>query len=219
MASGWGATGCACARGRDAHAGVLERENRIRSAARCQRDARSRRSRPSSRRLRGVRESAVPKPKPRATRCSSASSGAHREYSEARGAARGHARPQPAGRAAAGTHRPRGRRCAARTRAHAAGAGARARRRWTQATAQLEAARSPPQRPGRRARRAARGQPHGAREPAHAARAQARELLIQLEGRRSTESSLAATLQRHAGTARPARTAPAAARGRTGRRR
>jgi chromosome segregation protein len=119
---------------------------------------------------------------------------AHRDYSEARGALEAtRARNQQAmlrleriDREAAEVQAERERTQQALSRAHAA---------LDEASVQLERLES------RRSdmeteREERRATSEAAREAAHAARAHARELLIQLEGRRSSESSLTSTLQR-----------------------
>ncbi len=180
------------ARGRDTHAGVLERESRIRA-------------------LRGVCETceaAVQSIEQRArdlrAEVSAAEAGrdsvqqriqgAHREYSEARGLLEAsRARSQQAAlrteridREAADVQLERERAQQALERARTALDEAAVR------LEQLESRRSEME--GEREER--RSTAAAAREAAHQARAHARELLIQLEGRRSTESSLGATLAR-----------------------
>ncbi len=180
------------ARGRDAHAGVLERENRIRT-------------------LRGVVEGSeahvatvearladlrgeVSTAEAQRDQLQQRIQGAHREYSEARGAleaARG--RNQQATERLQRLERETSDLAAERERAQQQLE--RSRAAFDEATArleQLEARRAEmeSERDERRALAAA------ARETAERSRAQAREILIQLEGRRSSESSLAATLQR-----------------------
>ena len=180
------------ARGRDAHAGVLERENRIRTL----RDASEKCESGVSaveQKLRGVRESTTAAEAARDA-LQARIQGAHREYSEARGQLEAtRARSQQAtlrleriDREAADVQAERERTQQSLSRARAA---------LEEATAQLELldARRSDLETERDERRSIGD---GAREAAHAARAHARELLIQLEGRRSTESSLSATLLR-----------------------
>src|SRR5690606_37492871 len=180
------------ARGRDAHAGVLERENRIRT-------------------LRGVVETSealvttvearlaelrgeVSAAEAVRDQLQQRIQGAHREYSEARGAleaARG--RNQQATERLQRLERETSDLAAERELAQQQLE--RSRAAFDEATARLEQLES--RRAGmesepdeRRALAAA------ARDAAERSRSQAREILIQLEGRRSSESSLAATLLR-----------------------
>jgi chromosome segregation protein len=180
------------ARGRDARAGVIERENRIRS-------------------LRGVVEASeanvglvetrladiraeVSAAEAQRDQLQQRIQSAHREYSEARGAleaARG--RNQQATERLQRLERETSDLNAERERAQQQLE--RSRAAFDEATARLEQLESrraemESERDERRALAAS------AREAAERSRAQAREILIQLEGRRSSESSLAATLLR-----------------------
>jgi chromosome segregation protein len=180
------------ARGRDAHAGVLERESRIRAARqaseRCDTEVDA-----VERKLQAVRESTTAAEAER-DRLQAGIQGAHREYTEARGALEAtRARNQQAmlrlerlDREAAELQTERDRTQQALARARAA---------LEEAGGQLELleARRQDMESERDERR---GAAEAAREAAHAARAHVRELLIQLEGRRSTEASLTAALQR-----------------------
>jgi chromosome segregation protein len=180
------------ARGRDAHAGVLERESRIRSlrgvCENCEAAVQS-----IEQRLRELRAE-VSAAEAARDGVQQRIQGAHREYSEARGTLEAsRARTQQAqlrteriDRESADVQMERERAQQALERARAA---------LDEATAQLEQLES------RRAemegeREERRSTAAAAREAAHQARAHARELLIQLEGRRSTETSLGATLAR-----------------------
>jgi chromosome segregation protein len=179
-------------RGRNAHAGVLERESRIRA-------------------LRGVCDTceaavALIEQRLRDLRAevAAAESGrdglqqriqvAHREYSEARGMLEAtRARSQQAALRMEGIDREAADVQVERERAQQALE--RARGALDEATAQLQ------QLEARRAdmegeREERRVTAASARDAAQQARSHAREQLIQLEGRRSTESSLAATLVR-----------------------
>jgi chromosome segregation protein len=179
-------------RGRDAHAGVLERESRIRAlrgvAETCESAVQS-----IEQRLRDLRAEV--------SGAESARDGvqqkiqaAHREYSEARGALEAaRARAQQAAvrmeridREAADVQGERERAQQALERARAALEEASVQ------LAQLDSRRSDME----NEREERRATATAAREAAQQARAHARELLIQLEGRRSTESSLGATLVR-----------------------
>jgi chromosome segregation protein len=179
-------------RGRDAHAGVLERESRIRAlrgvSETCESAVQS-----IEQRLRDLRgEVSVAE----AARDSVQQKiqAAHREYSDARGALEGaRARGQQAALRMERIDREAADVQVERERAQQALE--RARALLSEATvqlAQLDSRRSEmeTEREERRATAAA------ARDAAQQARAHARELLIQLEGRRSTESSLGATLVR-----------------------
>ena len=180
------------ARGRDAHAGVLEREGRLRglrqAAERCDAEVES-----VERRLQALREETTSAESARDA-LQAQIQGAHRDYTEARGALEAiRARNQQAmlrlerlDREAAEVQQEQDRAQEALTRARAA---------MEAASAQLELleARRNDMETEREERRSLT---ESAREAAHAARAHARELLIQLEGRRSTESSLSASLQR-----------------------
>jgi chromosome segregation protein len=180
------------ARGRDAHAGVLERENRLRtlrqSSERCEGAVEA-----VEQRLRGVREGT--------TAAEAARDGlqqriqnAHRDYSEARGALEAtRARNQQAMLRLERIDREAAEVQAERERTQQALS--RARTALDEASVQLERLES--RRSDMEAEREERrATSDAAREAAHAARAHARELLIQLEGRRSSESSLTSTLQR-----------------------
>jgi len=180
------------ARGRDAHAGVLERESRIRAlrqvSERCDTEVET-----VERKLQAVREGTTAAEAAR-DKLQAGIQGAHREYTEARGALEAtRARNQQAmlrlerlDRDAAELQTERERTQQALSRARAA---------LEDAGAQLELldARRHDMESERDERRSVT---EAAREAAHAARAHVRELLIQLEGRRSTESSLTAALQR-----------------------
>ena len=180
------------ARGRDAHAGVLERENRIRSLRQI-RERSEAAVEAVEQRLRAIREDT--------TAAESARDGlqqriqnAHRDYSDARGALEAtRARSQQAmlrleriDREAAEVQAERERTQQGLTKARTA---------LDEASLQLERleARRSDMEAEREERRTTT---EAAREAAHAARAHAREILIQLEGRRSSESSLTSTLQR-----------------------
>ena len=180
------------ARGRDAHAGVLERENRIR-ALRGVCDELDAGVAGVETRLAGLR-TAVAEVESQRDQLQQRIQGAHREYSEARGmleAARG--RNQQATERLQRLERESSDLAMERERAQQQLA--RARAALDQATGQLEQLES------RRAEMESEREEHralaaAARAAAEQSRAQAREILIQLEGRRSSESSLAATLQR-----------------------
>jgi chromosome segregation protein len=180
------------ARGRDAHAGVLERESRIRQLrATCA--SSEARVVEVEHRLAGLRTE-VGAAETLRDQLQQRIQGAHRIYSEARGAleaARG--RNQQATERLQRLDRETTDLEAERERAQQQLT--RARGALDEATTQLEQLES------RRAdlegeREDRRAAASAAREAAGQARAQARELLIQLEGRRSSESSLAATLTR-----------------------
>jgi chromosome segregation protein len=180
------------ARGRDAHAGVLERESRIRglrqASDRCDAAVEA-----VEQKLRAVREATVTAEAAR-DGLQQRIQGANRDYSEARGQLEAtRARSQQATLRLERLDREAAEVQAERERTQQAVA--RARAALEDATGQLELLEA------RRSnleseRDEQRAVADGAREAAHAARAHARELLIQLEGRRSTESSLAASLQR-----------------------
>jgi chromosome segregation protein len=180
------------ARGRDAHAGVLERESRIRSlrgvCETCEAAVQS-----IEQRLRDLRAEVSAAEAGRDS-VQQRIQGAHREYSEARGTLEAsRARSQ---QAALRTERiDRESADVQMERERAQQALERARRALDEATGQLEQLESRrSEMEGEREER--RSTAAAAREAAHQARAHARELLIQLEGRRSTESSLGATLAR-----------------------
>jgi len=180
------------ARGRNAHAGVLEREGKLRglrqAAERCDSEVES-----VERRLQALREETASAESSRDA-LQAQIQGAHRDYTEARGALEAtRARNQQAmlrlerlDREAADVQQERDRAQESLTRARVA---------METASTQLELleARRNDMETEREERR---GLAEGAREAAHAARAHARELLIQLEGRRSTENSLTTSLQR-----------------------
>ncbi|MEO6078529.1 MAG: chromosome segregation protein SMC [Steroidobacteraceae bacterium] len=179
-------------RGRDAHTGVLERESRIRAlrgvCETCEAAVQS-----IEQRLRDLRTEVSTAEAGRDS-VQQRIQGAHREYSEARGAleaARAHSqqtalRLERIDREAADVQVERERAQQALERARAALDEA------TVTLAQLTSRRSDME-----SEREERGNTAAAaRAAANLARGQARELLIQLEGRRSTESSLAATLVR-----------------------
>jgi chromosome segregation protein len=180
------------ARGRDAHAGVLERESRIR-VLRGVVEAAEARVLEVEQRLTALRGEVVAAEAQR-DQLQQHIQGAHRAYSEARGAleaARGRnqqatQRLQRLDRETTDIEAERERAQEQLTRSRSALDAA------TEKLEQLESRRAEMEgeREDRRAVAAA------AREAAGQARAQARELLIQLEGRRSSESSLAATLTR-----------------------
>jgi chromosome segregation protein len=180
------------ARGRDAHAGVIERENRIRSL-RGDCDAHDAEVVALEQRLRQLREQVTVAESERDS-LQQRVQAANREYSEARGLLEAlRARSQQAavrqeriGREAAEMQIERDRSQQSLSRARQALDEATAR------LAQLESRRSELE----AEREDLRSSSTRARTIADAARAHAREILIQLEGRRSTESSLAATLQR-----------------------
>ncbi len=180
------------ARGRDAHAGVLERESRIR-ALRGICEAAEAAVVEVEQRLAAVRGQ-VAAAESRRDELQQQIQGAHRAYSEARGAleaARG--RNQQATQRLQRLDRETTDIEAEREKAQQQLE--RSRAALDEATARLEQLES------RRAemeseREERRASANAAREAAGSARAHARELLIQLEGRRSSESSLAATLAR-----------------------
>jgi chromosome segregation protein len=179
-------------RGRDAHAGVLERESRIRAlrsvVQTCESAAQS-----IEQRARDLR-SEVSGAESARDSVQQKIQAAHREYSEARGALEGaRARGQQAAlrmeridREAADVQGERERAQQALERARAALEEANVQ------LARLHSRRSDLEAEREEKRSAATA----AREAAQQAQAHARELLIQLEGRRSTESSLGATLAR-----------------------
>jgi chromosome segregation protein len=180
------------ARGRDAHAGVLERESRIRSlrgvCETCEAAVQS-----IEQRLRDLRAEVSAAEAGRDS-VQQRIQGAHREYSEARGTLEAsRARSQ---QAALRTERiDRESADVQMERERAQQALERARSALDEATGQLEQLESRrSEMEGEREER--RSTAAAAREAAHQARAHARELLIQLEGRRSTETSLGATLAR-----------------------
>ncbi len=180
------------ARGRDAHAGVLERENRIRTLRGVLEGCESN--------VAGVEErlamlrTEVAAAEAQRDQLQQRIQGAHREYTEARGAleaARG--RNQQASERLQRLERETSELEVERERAQQQIG--RARAALDEATTRLEQLES------RRAEMEGERDEHralaaAAREAAERTRAQAREILIQLEGRRSSESSLAATLQR-----------------------
>jgi chromosome segregation protein len=180
------------ARGGDAHAGVIEREHRIR-ALRGVRETRESAVDLADQQLRGLREQVVAAESERDTLQQRIQS-AHREYSEARGAleatrARSQQAEQRLERIARESAEIEG------ERERTATALERARLALDEATVQLEhleAQRSDLE-SDREEKRAAGAQ---ARELADAAQSRAREILIQLEGRRSSEASITATLLR-----------------------
>jgi chromosome segregation protein len=180
------------ARGRDAHAGVLERESRIRTLRGvCDTvEGRVTEVEQSLASLRGAVVAAEALRDGLQRRIQEA----HRGYSEARGAleaARG--RNQQAAERLQRLDRETTDVEAERTRTQQQLE--RSRIALDEATAgleRLEARRAEMQ----SEREQRRGHATAARQAAESARAQARELLIQLEGRRSSESSLAATLTR-----------------------
>jgi chromosome segregation protein len=180
------------ARGRDAHAGVLERENRIRTLRGVCEDCEARVADVEAG-LAALRAEVAATEALR-DQLQQRIQAAHREYSEARGAleaARG--RNQQATERLQRLERETSELEAERERAQEQLAKSRAA--LDEATVRLEQLESrraemENEREERRALAAA------AREAAERTRAQAREILIQLEGRRSSESSLAATLQR-----------------------
>ncbi len=179
-------------RGRDAHAGVLERESRIRAlrgvCETCEAAVQS-----IEQRLRDLRAE-VSAAEVARDAVQQRIQGAHREYSEARGTLEAtRARSQQAALRTERIDREAADVQVERERAQQSLE--RARGALDEATAQLEQleSRRSDMEGEREERRAATV---AARESAQQARAQARELLIQLEGRRSTESSLGATLAR-----------------------
>mgnify|MGYP005811815923 CR=1 FL=1 len=180
------------ARGRDAHAGVLERENRIR-ALRGICEAAEAAVVEVEERLAAVRGE-VTAAEFRRDQLQQQIQAAHRAYSEARGAleaARG--RNQQATQRLQRLDRETTDIEAEREKAQQQLE--RSRAALDEATARLEQLESRrAEMEGEREERRARA--NAAREAATSARAHARELLIQLEGRRSSESSLAATLTR-----------------------
>ena len=203
-------------RGRDAHAGVLERESRIRA-------------------LRGVCEtceSAVQSIEQRPARPARRSVG-RRSRARQRAADRSRARianiPRPAVRWKRRVPAASRQRCAwsastAKPPTCRSSASAPSRRWNVPAHALDEASVQLAQLESRRSdmeaeREERRATATAAREAAQQARAHARELLIQLEGRRSTESSLGATLVRMQEQRAQLDDAPAAARSRVRRRR
>jgi chromosome segregation protein len=179
-------------RGRDAHAGVLERESRIR-ALRSAGEASESAVQTIEQRLRDLRAE-VSAAEGARDGVQQRIQGAHREYSEARGALEAaRARGQQAALRMERIDREAAEVQSERERAHQALE--RARELLAAATAQLA------QLDSRRSdmeaeREERRATATAARDAAQQARARARELLIQLEGRRSTESSLGATLVR-----------------------
>jgi chromosome segregation protein len=180
------------ARGRNAHAGVLEREGRIRSL-RLMCDAGDGRVSLSEQSLRDIR-AAISDGEAARDAVQQRIQNAHRDYSEARGALEAtRARSQQSALRLERIDRDQAELQAERERSQQALARARAALDVASEQLQrLESQRSEmeAEREERRAVEAA------AREAAQSTRAHARELLIQLEGRRSTESSLTATLQR-----------------------
>ena len=179
-------------RGRNAHAGVLERESRIR-ALRGVCDTCEAAVALIEQRLRDLRAE-VAAAESRRDGLQQRIQVAHREYSEARGMLEAtRARSQQAALRMEGIDREAADVQVERERAQQALE--RARGALDEATAQLE------QLQARRAdmegeREERRVTAACARDAAQQARSHAREQLIQLEGRRSTESSLAATLVR-----------------------
>jgi chromosome segregation protein len=180
------------ARGRNAHEGVLERESRIRGlrgvnetchVAVSEVEQRLRESRETTSVTESERDSVQ-----------SLIQAAHREYSEARGQLEAtRARSQQANQRLERIEREAGDVQTERDRTQQALT--RARQTLDDATLLLETLEAQRQemQGEREDRQAATAQ---ARAMAEAARAQVRDLLVQLEGRRSTESSLAGTLTR-----------------------
>jgi chromosome segregation protein len=180
------------ARGRNAQAGVLERENRIREL-RGVCDSREASVGAVEQKLRDLRAEVAAAENARdglQTRIQ----GAHREYSEARGQLEAsRARSQQVTLRFTSIERENEDLLAERERTQQALV--RSRAALDEASArldQLESRRGELEEEREERRVAA----NAARDAAQAARAHARELLIQLEGRRSSESSLASTLAR-----------------------
>jgi chromosome segregation protein len=180
------------ARGRNAQAGVLERENRIRELhGIC--DTRDAAVTSVEQKLRDLRAEVVAAESAR-DGLQSRIQAAHREYSEARGQLEAsRARSQQAAQRLARIERENEDLLAERERNQQALARSRAALdEASNRLDQLESRRGDME--GEREER--RSAANVARDAAQQARAHARELLIQLEGRRSSESSLASTLAR-----------------------
>jgi len=180
------------ARGRNAQAGVLERERRIREL-RLASDGCDANVLALEQRLREVRTE-VTQAEAARDGLQARIQGAHREYSEARGQLEAtRARHQQAALRLERLEREALEIAAERERNQQSLARSRAALDEASARLDLLESRRGELEEEREERRTATQQ---AREAAQQARAHARELLIQLEGRRSSESSLAATLAR-----------------------
>ncbi|MEY4761838.1 MAG: hypothetical protein RLZZ200_1694, partial [Pseudomonadota bacterium] len=180
------------ARGADVHAGVIEREHRIKSLRQAV-EQREQAARDAEAALTGLRSQVVETERQR-DQIQSGIQSAHRAHSEARGQLEGaRVRAQQTAQRRERITRESAEVAAEQEKAQQALT--RARTAYEGAAAELEVldARRHDLEAEREERRAAT---HEARQHAQAAQARVRELLIQLEGRRSTEASMGSALSR-----------------------
>ncbi len=180
------------ARGADVHAGVIEREHRIKSLRQAV-EQREQAARDAEGQLTSLRAQVVETERQR-DQIQSGIHSAHRSHSEARSVLEGaRARAQQAAQRRERIARESSEVAAEQDKAQQALT--RARTAFEGAASELEVldARRHDLEAEREERRAAT---HEARQHAQAAQARVRELLIQLEGRRSTEASMGSALSR-----------------------